>query len=130
MGWEEPDPRDKYPQYRVFFKSAVLQKCIYSAMLTDQKQEIHHTIASKYELNVNDHNQGQLLPLIAFHYAQTKDVLKKMQSLDRASASCVRTGSYSEAIVSLTKLFELAQQEEKKLDPMTLKEDMSRWHMV
>lgn len=107
-----------------------MQKCIYSAMLSDQKQEIHHAIASKYEGNLTESNMGQLLPLIAYHYAQTKDVLKRIQSLDRASTHCVQAGSYSEAITSLTKLFEMAQQEEKKFDPVTLKEDYSRWHMV
>jgi len=124
--WDLQDPARGV--YKMSFKSAVLQKCIYSAMLSEQKMELHHKIASKYEML----KQTQLLPLIAFHYGQSKDVAKKIESLDAVSAHYVETGCYSDAITSLTKLMELVAFEGKKTDrgQKHRHERYARWQML
>jgi len=50
----------------------------------------------KYEQSLTPNNLEQLLPLIAFHYGNSRDLAKKIESLDRVSEHYVDAGSYSE----------------------------------
>jgi len=55
-------------------------------------------IAAKYEHNLNSNNKPQLLPLIAFHYGQSRDFNKKIESLNNVGEHFVETGSFPEGI--------------------------------
>jgi len=135
VSWDETDEdREQTKNFKMSFKSAVLQKCIYSAMLTEQRQDIHYRIATKYQsqLEAGDKQASQLLPLIAYHYGQSKDFHKKIESLDKVSSHYVENGAYSEAIAALEKLFELQAQEERKTErnPRIKRNNLSRWNML
>ena len=114
-----------------------MQKCIYSAMLTDQKLETHHKVALSLKA-ILDKNQSQkplLLPLIAFHFEHTKDVQNRIRYLDLVSEHYVDIGSYNEALVSLTKLFDLIQAEERRIEKekgpkLKFDDNPIKWHTV
>jgi len=95
--WDETNEEQDYVEW-MSFKSSVIQKCIYSAMLIDQKQDLHHKIASIYEVawKQNRAMSSQILPLIAFHYGRSRDNYNKLESLDEVSRYFFENGAYSE----------------------------------
>jgi len=67
-------------------------------MLSDQKQDLHHKVASIYEdcWRRNPDMASQILPLVAFHYGRSRDNFKKLESLDEVTRHFFEAGAHSE----------------------------------
>jgi len=87
---------DKSLRYNFAFKSAMLQKCVYSTMLYTQREKFHQQAALLYEYQMTSDNRAQLLPLIHYHYERTHNIIKRIEYLEQVAEMHMANTSYAE----------------------------------
>ncbi|KAJ3382209.1 hypothetical protein HDU92_004893 [Lobulomyces angularis] len=112
------------------FKSSVVRNCIYSMMLTSQRQQLHLNVAMYYEKIIDVNNQQRLLVSLYEHYSETdeKYTMKKLTYLEIVAHVCFEKNSIGEAIKNYCLLIEGVEKAAK--NPTITFDNVSKstWH--
>jgi alpha-galactosidase len=87
---------DKALRFNFVFKSAMLQKCVYSTMLFTQREKFHQQAALLYEYQMTSETRAQLLPLIHYHYERTHNIIKRIEYLELVAEMHMANNSYAD----------------------------------
>ncbi|KAJ3226149.1 hypothetical protein HK099_005502 [Clydaea vesicula] len=112
------------------FKSSVVRNCIYSMMLTTQRQQLHLNIAMYYEKIIDVHNQQRILVSLYEHYSETdeKYTMKKLTYLEIVAHVCFEKNSIGEAIKNYCLLIEGVEKAAKNPTVTFDNTSKSTWH--
>ena len=91
---------DRALRFNFVFKSAMLQKCVYSTMLYTQREKFHQQAALLYEYQMTSDNRAQLLPLIHYHYERTHNIIKRIEYLELVAEMHMANNSYADGTTS------------------------------
>ena len=91
-----PHTVDRSLRFNFTFKSAMLQKCVYSTMLYTQREKFHQQAALLYEYQMTSENRAQLLPLIHYHYERTHNIIKRIEYLELVAEMHMANNSYTD----------------------------------
>lgn len=87
---------DKALRFNFVFKSAMLQKCVYSTMLFTQREKFHQQAALLYEYQMTSETRAQLLPLIHYHYERTHNIIKRIEYLELVAEMHMANNSFAD----------------------------------
>jgi len=99
------------PELEFSFKHNIIHEVAYNLMLSNQRRELHRSIANWYERNYSA-DLAQVYPLLAHHWNQTENTDKAIEFLYQAGKQALRNFANREAVTFLTgALFRADSQE-------------------
>ncbi len=90
------------------FKHVITQEVAYETMLYAQRQHLHATIGATIENSYRNHD-GEVLDLLAYHYARSNDKPKALRYLERAGQKALNGYANEAAIAYFSEALDVAR---------------------
>ncbi|KAJ3413551.1 hypothetical protein HDV05_007852 [Chytridiales sp. JEL 0842] len=107
------EEEDQFKMYPYFFRHIQICATLYDCQSFSERAFAHEQAAEYFEMNLDETNREQLLPIIVYHYKRTARFVKQLVYYEELAFSHFRRCHFREAVVTFEPLLEVFEQIQK-----------------